>query len=241
LPCHGRAYPLPLGCCLTAGRGTYQDVSLQWVSINKHHFRIRHDSEGIWVEDLQTINGTRVNGQFLIADRAYPLRPGDRLQPPEALLSLIEANPAWLTWESGTIPRLAQTLSDRQDFAGLPILADALEEAGCTSPEILDHCRKPGEHESACWVLDLLAWETSPAKARMFDLSLWDMEEARDRLNRAGWSIGDTGAENTWVVTGSNRTYSVSATGSTQEGAWRGACEQARGLGLLAPPRVGIT
>jgi hypothetical protein len=228
---------------------------IPWVSINKHHCRIHHASDGIWVEDLRTINGTRVNGQFLRDGRAYLLRTGDRLQPPDALLSLVETNPAWLTWASGAIPRLAQTLSDRHDFAGLPILADALEEAGCTSPEILDHCRKPGEHESACWVLDLLAWETSPSLARMFDISLWDMEEARDRLNRAGWSIGDTGTENTWVVTGSNRnysvnpwvvtgsncTYSINATGFTQVGAWREVCEQARVLGLLAPPRVGRT
>ena len=38
----------------------------------------------------------------------------------------------------------------------LPILADTLEEVGCTNADILDHCRKPGEHVRGCWVADLL-------------------------------------------------------------------------------------
>jgi hypothetical protein len=36
------------------------------------------------------------------------------------------------------------------------ILADALEEAGCTDVKILSHCRQPGEHVRGCWVVDLL-------------------------------------------------------------------------------------
>jgi hypothetical protein len=42
------------------------------------------------------------------------------------------------------------------NFADMPILADALEEAGCTDAAILDHCRQPGEHVRGCWVVDLL-------------------------------------------------------------------------------------
>jgi hypothetical protein len=38
----------------------------------------------------------------------------------------------------------------------LPILADALEEAGCTDADILAHCRGPGPHVRGCWVVDLL-------------------------------------------------------------------------------------
>ncbi len=37
-----------------------------------------------------------------------------------------------------------------------PILADALEEAGCTDAAILDHCRGPGPHVRGCWVVDLI-------------------------------------------------------------------------------------
>jgi hypothetical protein len=62
----------------------------------------------------------------------------------------------WLTWDGGTIPRLAQSLYDDRAFAALPVLADALEEAGCTDPDILGHCRQGGEHVRGCWVVDLL-------------------------------------------------------------------------------------
>jgi hypothetical protein len=38
----------------------------------------------------------------------------------------------------------------------MPILADALEDAGCTNQDILAHCRAGGEHVRGCWVVDLL-------------------------------------------------------------------------------------
>jgi hypothetical protein len=38
----------------------------------------------------------------------------------------------------------------------MPILADALEDAGCANPDLLDHCRTPGVHVRGCWVLDLI-------------------------------------------------------------------------------------
>ena len=38
----------------------------------------------------------------------------------------------------------------------MPILADALEDAGCTNQDILNHCRGGGEHVRGCWVVDLL-------------------------------------------------------------------------------------
>jgi hypothetical protein len=63
-------------------------------------------------------------------------------------------DPAWLRWHDATISRLAQQMYDSRDFASMPILADALEEAGCTSADILDHCRGPGPHVRACWVVD---------------------------------------------------------------------------------------
>jgi hypothetical protein len=36
----------------------------------------------------------------------------------------------------------------------LAVLADALEDAGCTDAEILSHCRSPGPHVRGCWVVD---------------------------------------------------------------------------------------
>jgi hypothetical protein len=61
-----------------------------------------------------------------------------------------------VSWNDGTIKRLAQALYDDQAFDGLPILADALTDSGCTDDDILNHCRLPGEHVRGCWVIDLL-------------------------------------------------------------------------------------
>jgi hypothetical protein len=36
----------------------------------------------------------------------------------------------------------------------MPILGDALEEAGCSDTTILDHCRQPAEHVRGCWLVD---------------------------------------------------------------------------------------
>ena len=42
------------------------------------------------------------------------------------------------------------------DYGGLPVLADALEEAGCTDTDLLAHCRSGGGHLRGCWAVDLL-------------------------------------------------------------------------------------
>ena len=65
-------------------------------------------------------------------------------------------DPHCLTWNDRTVPRLARALYDEKDFDNLPILADALEDAGCDDADILRHCREPGRHVRGCWVLDLL-------------------------------------------------------------------------------------
>jgi hypothetical protein len=60
-------------------------------------------------------------------------------------------NPAWRT---PTTLALAQAIYDHRRFEDLPILADTLEEAGCTNGDLLGHCRQPGEHVRGCWVVD---------------------------------------------------------------------------------------
>ncbi len=57
---------------------------------------------------------------------------------------------------TGTVRGLAAAIYTGRDFAALPVLADALEEAGCTDEAILDHLRGPGPHVRGCWCLDLV-------------------------------------------------------------------------------------
>ncbi|OAI48649.1 hypothetical protein AYO44_06715 [Planctomycetaceae bacterium SCGC AG-212-F19] len=60
------------------------------------------------------------------------------------------------SWRSGNVVALAQTIYDERAFDRMPILADALEDAGCTSAEMLNHCRVDGVHVRGCWALDLV-------------------------------------------------------------------------------------
>jgi hypothetical protein len=97
-------------------------------------------------------------------------RPGER-QPFVLLVHDVFGNPyrmvsgvgSWLAWGGGIIPRLAQAAYDERalphatlDGGRLAVLADALEEAGCSNAAILGHLRGPGPHARGCWVLDLV-------------------------------------------------------------------------------------
>jgi hypothetical protein len=68
----------------------------------------------------------------------------------------IHLPPSWLKWNSCTIPKLARSIYEGGVFGDLPVLADALEEAGCTDEGVLTHWREGGGHARGCWVLDLL-------------------------------------------------------------------------------------
>jgi hypothetical protein len=71
---------------------------------------------------------------------AYPYRP-------------VTLNPVWLT---ANVRDLARTIYEERAFERLPILADALMDAGCDNGEVLGHCRSEGPHVRGCWVVDLI-------------------------------------------------------------------------------------
>jgi hypothetical protein len=68
----------------------------------------------------------------------------------------VELDPAWLRWNDGTVRRVAQGIYEESAFSELPVLADALEEAGCSEATLLEHCRSAGPHVRGCWAVDLL-------------------------------------------------------------------------------------
>jgi hypothetical protein len=87
--------------------------------------------------------------------RPRPPRKGKRLWK--------EQLKTWIRWNQGAVPSLAQAAYDAHtlpegtlDPARLAVLADALEEAGCTEAVLLEHLRGPGPHVRGCWVLDLM-------------------------------------------------------------------------------------
>jgi hypothetical protein len=70
------------------------------------------------------------------------------------IFNSVEINPEWLTWQNGTVRRVAQFIYDEHRFQDMPILADALEEAGCNDKRILAHCRRKFTHYRGCFVVD---------------------------------------------------------------------------------------
>ena len=51
-------------------------------------------------------------------------------------------------------PAVVERIAAERDFAALPVLADALEDAGCADAAILEHCRQREPHFRGCWVRD---------------------------------------------------------------------------------------
>jgi hypothetical protein len=63
-------------------------------------------------------------------------------------------NPAWLTSD---VLALARGIYAEKAFDRMPILADALQDAGCDNEQVLNHCRYAKQvHVRGCWVVDLL-------------------------------------------------------------------------------------
>jgi hypothetical protein len=72
-------------------------------------------------------------------------------------------DPAVLAWNGGAVRLLAQVAYDQRELPSghlerdrVLILADALEDAGCTDAELLGHLRGPGPHSRGCWAVDLV-------------------------------------------------------------------------------------
>lgn len=60
------------------------------------------------------------------------------------------------SWRTATVQTLAAGIYDERAFDRLPILGDALEDAGCDHADILTHCREGKDHARGCWVIDLV-------------------------------------------------------------------------------------
>ena len=71
-------------------------------------------------------------------------------------LASLPANPAWLAWNNGTVRHLARRIRDGGETVLLPVLGDALEDAGCHDTILLEHCRSELA-EQWSWAVELLA------------------------------------------------------------------------------------
>jgi hypothetical protein len=98
-------------------------------------------------------------GRGLVRPSGAPTRPAEQVALAQLLRDVFNPfarladGPDWLTRE---VRALAEGIYEWGAFDGLPILADALEEAGCPDRALVDHLRSPGPHVRGCHVLDWL-------------------------------------------------------------------------------------
>jgi hypothetical protein len=158
---------LVIACCLGGWSWLYEDRSKRLVELAERHA----DGEAGEAE-LAEARRIAYPGLLLsmiepkVADGAFAFVRWAKPEPVSQVKYLRElfnpfrrrrsVDPAWLSWNGGTVRRLAQAIYDERAFDRLPILADALEEAGCTEAELLSHLRSPGPHVRGCWAVDLL-------------------------------------------------------------------------------------
>jgi hypothetical protein len=90
---------------------------------------------GSWVSSAQRIQAALVRDLFGDPFRSQPLYLAD-------------------VADQRNVMHLARMIYSERSFQDLPVLADALEDAGCTDEEVLEHCREPGEHARGCWLVD---------------------------------------------------------------------------------------
>jgi hypothetical protein len=129
-----------------------------------HHRRERgvsgaatHIAYDLWVDWYEY---AFPNFQLYFGGRPGVLPEDPRVYLP-AIIRDIFGNPfrpviADLSWLTSTVAVLARQMYESRDFSPMPILADALQDAGCDNADFLDHCRGDGPHVRGCWVVDLL-------------------------------------------------------------------------------------
>jgi hypothetical protein len=136
----------------------------------KYEFVVRYVDGGVVLEQLRLIWGWGDGSPWPERpyEWAHSLAAGwenDGDLPPMAELVLclrdIFGNPfrpvAFSSeWRTDTAITLARQMYEARDFSAMPILADALQDAGCDSEDILTHCRGDGPHVRGCWVVDLV-------------------------------------------------------------------------------------
>jgi hypothetical protein len=69
---------------------------------------------------------------------------------------LINGREASASCWASTVVALAKQMYESSDFSAMPILADALQDAGCDIEAVLSHCRGLEPHVRGCWVVDLV-------------------------------------------------------------------------------------
>ena len=88
-----------------------------------------------------------------------PSKPPAANRPPWSATSSATRSAPSLSTRAGAsadVVGLARTIYADRAFDRLPLLADALMDAGCADEQVLGHCREAGPHARGCWVVDMI-------------------------------------------------------------------------------------
>jgi hypothetical protein len=126
---------------MDAARNAQENGRLQAVREAAHEVIPEEDEQA--VNEQASAAELRAQAELLREVIGNPFRP-------------VPIDPNWLALANGSAGAVAQVICANSQFADLPLLADALEDAGCAEEALLRHLRGPGPHARGCWVLDLL-------------------------------------------------------------------------------------
>jgi hypothetical protein len=155
------------------GLATREELQAARAQAEAADYQARRD---VWLDEVRVNFGVDAAHQALclaaaaasavlpcVADVNVLGQMNEGLQLPDVLREIFGnpfrwkmVDPTWLECNDGAARKLAQTIYDGRAFDLLPILADALEEAGGADTDILGHLRDPGPHVLGCWALDLI-------------------------------------------------------------------------------------
>jgi hypothetical protein len=122
------------------------EPQLRFISYWSNYDELQYEVEAGLVNHEEAVRATtQVDREFLEHARSWMYQDGP---------SLID--PRWLSWNDEIVRKLAQAIANERSWDRLPILADALEEAGCGNCELLEHCRAGEPHDECCWIIDIL-------------------------------------------------------------------------------------
>ena len=125
------------------GAGSFAGIAVSYLMAEA-----RHDPAG-YALDLSPWAAQASENQAEVAAQAGIVRCLFGSPPFEPVKIRLE----WLAFGDGVVVQLARGICDERAFDRMPILADALEDAGCGDEHLLGHLRKPGPHARGCFVI----------------------------------------------------------------------------------------
>jgi hypothetical protein len=124
---------------------------------------------GPWVKRTLATAAAMVHRCRCDRDPSYPGSPMRRtlVRMPASECRPFSPRPPQRAWLTSAVLALARAVHNLRLYNRLPILADALEEAGCDNPNLLAHCRVGRWHPHGCWIASWLmsAKRTRPRSA----------------------------------------------------------------------------